>query len=117
MTYSWIGQVPHSWFPPATHEWVTNSIELSGRLREAVNEHARVSFRYNSLGLPVGERCDTHLIERSYDKHGLIVPFPEKVAKLLRKSLATFSEKISHFLLIHKVLSEAGLVTSHEGLT
>ena len=51
----------------------TNSIELSGRLREAVNEHARVSFRYNSLGLPVEERCDTHLIERSYDKHGLIV--------------------------------------------
>ena len=42
--------------------------------------------------------------------------FPEKVAKLLRKSLATFSEKISHFLLIHKVLSEAGLETSLEGL-
>jgi len=37
-----------------------------------VNEHARVSFRYNSLGLPVEERCDEHLIKRSYDKHGLI---------------------------------------------
>ena len=42
--------------------------------------------------------------------------FPEKVANLLRKSLATFSEKISHFLLIHKVLSEAGLETLLEGL-
>lgn len=38
-----------------------------------MNEHARVSFRYNNLGLPVEERCDGHLIERSYDKHGLIV--------------------------------------------
>ena len=37
-----------------------------------MNGHARVSFRYNSLGLPVEERCDEHLIERSYDKHGLI---------------------------------------------
>lgn len=55
------------------HEWVTSSLELSGRLREAVDEHARVSFRYNSLGLPVEECCDEHLIERSYDKHGLIV--------------------------------------------
>ena len=81
------------------------------------NEYTWVSFRYNNLGLLIEERCDAHLIERSYDQHGLIVPFPEKVAKLLRKSLATFSEKISHFLLIHKVLSEAGLVTSHEGLT
>nr|WP_314637147.1 hypothetical protein [uncultured Porphyromonas sp.] len=39
------------------------SYHNSGRLREAVNEHARVSFRYNSLGLPVEERCDGHLIE------------------------------------------------------
>ena len=66
-------QVSYSWVPLATHSRATNSIELSGRLREAVNEHARVSFRYNSLGLPVEERCDGHLIERSYDKHGLIV--------------------------------------------
>ena len=65
--------MPHSWVPLATHEWGTSSLELSGRLREVVNEHARVSFRYNSLGLPVEERCDEHLIERSYDKHGLIV--------------------------------------------
>lgn len=63
----------HSWGPPATHKWVTSSLELSGRLREAVNEHARVSFRYNNLSLPVEERCITHLIEQSYDKHGLIV--------------------------------------------
>ena len=42
--------------------------------------------------------------------------FLEKVANLLCKSLATFSEKISHFFLIHKGLSEAGLVTSHEEL-
>ena len=32
----------------------------------------RVSFRYNSLALLVEERCDEHLIKRSYDKHGLI---------------------------------------------
>ena len=43
--------------------------------------------------------------------------FPEKVANLLRKSLATFSEKISHFLSIHKVFPEAGLETSLEGLS
>ena len=46
-----------------------------------MNEHARVGFRYNSLGLPIEERCDEHLIDRSYDKHGLIVS--------LRSSLAT----------------------------
>ena len=34
---------------------------------------AQGSFRYNSLGFPVEERCDEHPIERSYDKHGLIV--------------------------------------------
>ena len=37
-----------------------------------MNEHARVSFRYDGMGLPVEERCDEHLIKRSYDKHGLI---------------------------------------------
>ena len=37
-----------------------------------MNEHARVSFRYDGTGLPVEERCDEHLIKRSYDKHGLI---------------------------------------------
>ncbi|QUB42366.1 hypothetical protein [Porphyromonas sp. oral taxon 275] len=46
----------------------------------------------------------------------MLLIFPEKVANLLRKSLATFSEKISHFFLIHKVLSEAGLETLPEGL-
>lgn len=81
MTYSWVGQLPHSWLPPATHEWVTRSLELSDHLSEAVNEHARVSFPYNSLGFPVEERCDEYLIERSRDKHGLIVP--------LRGSLST----------------------------
>ena len=46
-----------------------------------MNEHTRISFRYSSLGLPGEERCDEHLIERSYDKHGLILS--------LRSSLAT----------------------------
>lgn len=73
MTHSWVGQVPHSWVPPAPHEWVTSSLELLGRLREAVNEYAQVSFRCNGFSLPVEERCDAHLIGRSYDKHGLIV--------------------------------------------
>ena len=60
----------------------TYSYYSSGRLQEAVNEHARVSFRYNSLGLPVEERCDEHLIERSYDKHGLIVSLRSSLGAL-----------------------------------
>ena len=55
MTHSWVGPVPYSWAPAATHEWVTSLPELLGRLREAVNEHARINFHYNSLGLPVEE--------------------------------------------------------------
>ena len=69
MTYLWVGPVSHSWGPPATHEWVTSLPGLPDHPRKAVNEHARVSFRYNSLGLPVEERCDEYLIERSYDKN------------------------------------------------
>ena len=44
------------------------SYHHAGRLQEAKNEHVLVSFRYDNLGLPVEERCNVHLIERSYDK-------------------------------------------------
>ena len=94
MTHSWVGPVPHSWVPPATYEWVTSLPELSGRLREAVNEHARVSFRYNSLGLPVEERCDGHLIERSYDKHGLIVSLRSSLGAQLSYERNAYGELV-----------------------
>ena len=64
-----VTEITHDYDQVEKHSY---SYWTSGRIREAVNEHARVSFRYNSLGLPVEERCDGHLIERSYDKHGLI---------------------------------------------
>ena len=64
-----VTEITHDYDQVEKHSY---SYWISGRIREAVNEHARVSFRYNSLGLPVEERCDEHLIERSYDKHGLI---------------------------------------------
>ena len=95
MTHSWVGQVAHLWVPPVTHEWVTSSLELLGRLREAVNEHARVSFRYNSLGLPVEERCDGHLIERSYDKHGLIVSLRSSLGAQLSYERNAYGELVS----------------------
>ena len=84
----------HSWVPPATHEWVTSLPELPDHLREAVNEHARVSFRYNSLGLPVEERCDAHLIERSYDKHGLIVSLRSSLGAQLSYERNAYGELV-----------------------
>ena len=44
----------------------------SGRLAEARNEHAIVSFRYDNMGLPVEERSNEHVIKRTYDKSGQI---------------------------------------------
>ena len=70
------------------------SYHNSGRLREAVNEHARVSFRYNSLGLPVEERCDAHLIERSYDKHGLIVSLRSSLGSQLSYERNAYGELV-----------------------
>ena len=65
-----VRRITHDYDQVEKHSY---SYWTSGRIREAVNEHARVSFHYNNLGLPVKECCDEHLIERSYDKHGLIV--------------------------------------------
>jgi len=59
-----------------------------------VNEHARVSFRYNSLGLPVEKRCDGHLIERSYDKHGLIVSLRSNLGAQLSYERNEYGELI-----------------------
>ena len=75
-----------------------------------------LAARFSSLRLTSRKEeglCD-EVLDASKTK---LLIFPAKVANLLRKKLATFSEKISHFLLIHKVLSEAGLKTSLEGLT
>ena len=59
-----------------------------------MNEHARVSFRYNSLGLPVEERCDEHLIERSYDKHGLIVSLRSSLGSQLSYERNAYGELV-----------------------
>ena len=67
----------------------TYSYYSSGRLQEAVNEHARVSFRYEGMGLSVEERCDEHLIKRSSDKHGLIVPLRSTLSSPIRWVICT----------------------------
>ena len=59
-----------------------------------MNEHARVSFRYNSLSLPVEERCDAHLIERSYDKHGLIVSLRSSLGAQLSYERNAYGELV-----------------------
>ena len=59
-----------------------------------MNEHARVSFRYNSLGLPVEGRCDEHLIERSYDKHGLIVSLRSSLGAQLSYERNAYGELV-----------------------
>lgn len=38
----------------------TYSYYSSGRLQEAKNEHALVSFRYDNMGLPLEERCNEY---------------------------------------------------------
>jgi len=40
----------------------TYSYYSSGRLQEAKNEHALVSFRYDNMGLLVEERCNEGLL-------------------------------------------------------
>ena len=50
----------------------TYSYYSSGRLQEAKNEHALVSFRYDNMGLPLEERCNEHKILRTYDRLGQI---------------------------------------------
>ena len=59
-----------------------------------MNENARISFRYNSLGLPVEERCDGHLIERSYDKHGLIVSLRSSLGAQLSYERNAYGELV-----------------------
>ena len=77
-----------------THEGGTSSLKLSGYLREVLNEHARVSFRCNNLSLPVEERCDAHLIERSYDKHGLIVSLRSSLGAQLSYERNAYGELV-----------------------
>ena len=91
---------------------MTNSIELSVRIREAVNEHARVSFRYNSLGLPVEERCDEHLIERSYDKHGLIVSLRSSLGAQLSYERNAYGELV--FFRANEAETDASFTSEHQ---
>ena len=47
-----------------------------GRVTRITHDYDKVeeqTYSYNSLGLPVEECCGTHLMERSDEKHGLIV--------------------------------------------
>ena len=55
---------------------------------------AQGSFRYNSLGFPVEERCDEHLIERSYDKHGLIVSLRSSLGAQLTYERNAYGELV-----------------------
>ena len=73
---------------------MTSLPELLGRIREAMNEHARVSSRDNNFGLPVEERCDAHLIERSYDKHGLIVSLRSSLGAQLSYERNAYGELV-----------------------
>ena len=59
-----------------------------------MNEHARVSFRYDGMGLPVEERCDEHLIKRSYDKHGLICSLQSSLGAQLSYERNEYGELI-----------------------
>lgn len=54
----------------------------SGRLAEARNEHAIVSFRYDNMGLPVEERSNEHVIKRTYDKSGQEYRLSDKAGNL-----------------------------------
>ena len=64
----------------------------SGRLAEARNEHAIVSFRYDSMGLPVEERSNEHVIKRTYDKSGQIATLTSSLGADLTYERNEFGE-------------------------
>ena len=64
----------------------------SGRLAEARNEHAIVSFRYDNMGLPVEERSNEHVIRRTYDKAGQIATLTSSLGADLAYERNEFGE-------------------------
>jgi len=64
----------------------------SGRLAEARNEHAIVSFRYDNMGLPVEERSNEHVIKRTYDKSGQIATLTSSLGTDLTYERNEFGE-------------------------
>ena len=50
-----VRRITHDYDQVEKHSY---SYYSSGRLQEEVNEHARVSFRYDGMGLPVEEHFD-----------------------------------------------------------
>ena len=86
-----VTEITHDYDQVEKHSY---SYWTSGRIREAVNEHARVSFRYDGMGLPVEERCDEHLIKRSYDKHGLICSLQSSLGAQLSYERNEYGELI-----------------------
>ena len=73
----------------------TYSYYSSGRLQEAKNEHALVSFRYNNMGLPVEERMNEHIIQRSYNPMGQIASLTSSLGANLVYERNEFGELIS----------------------
>ena len=73
----------------------TYSYYSSGRLQEAKNEHALVSFRYNNMGLPVEERMNEHIIRRSYNSMGQIASLTSSLGANLVYERNEFGELIS----------------------
>ena len=64
----------------------------SGRLAEARNEHAIVSFRYDNMGLPVEERSNEHVIKRTYDRSGQIATLTSSLGADLTYERNEFGE-------------------------
>ena len=64
----------------------------SGRLAEARNEYAIVSFRYDNMGLPVEERSNEHVIKRTYDKSGQIATLTSSLGADLTYERNEFGE-------------------------
>lgn len=64
----------------------------SGRLAEARNEHAIVSFRYDNMGLPVEEQSNEHVIKRTYDKAGQIATLTSSLGADLTYERNEFGE-------------------------
>ena len=73
----------------------TYSYYSSGRLQEAKNEHALVSFRYNNMGLPVEERCNEHKILRTYDRLGQISTLTSSLGANLTYERNEFGELLN----------------------
>lgn len=73
----------------------TYSYYSSGRLQEAKNEHALVSFRYDNMGLPVEERYNEHKILRTYDKLGQISTLTSSLGANLTYERNEFGELLN----------------------